>query len=220
MDWSGPPAAEVPRWLRRLMIGCALVLGAAVPLLTHGIGPLFASQASEAALRPAMVRESGRVTFAPDARPRTRFPDGATRPIDSLLDVPQRLAYGDFAWRDAGVPAGKTWVRIDVDRQILSVFRGAHEIGTAVILYGADAKPTPRGTFPVLARLKDHRSSIYAAPMPYTLRLTGDGVAIHGSNVREGAATHGCIGIPSAFAAKLFDVVRVGDPVMILSSKS
>ena len=50
--------------------------------------------------------------------------------------------------------------------------------------------------------------------------LTGDGVAIHGSNVREGAATHGCIGIPSAFAAKLFDVVRVGDPVMILPSKS
>ena len=84
------------------------------------------------------------------------------------------------------------------------------------MLYGADAKPTPIGTFPIIARLKDHRSSAYDAPMPYTLRLTPDGVAIHGSNVRWGAATHGCIGVPTDFAAKLFDQVAAGTPVTIV----
>ena len=54
-----------------------------------------------------------------------------------------------------------------------------HEIGTAVILYGADSVPTPTGKFPVIAKLKDHRSATYDAPMPYTLRLTADGVSIH-----------------------------------------
>ena len=52
--------------------------------------------------------------------------------------------------------------------------------------------------------------------MPYMLRLTKDGVAIHGSNVREGWATHGCIGVPLDFARKLFSVARKGDLVVIL----
>jgi lipoprotein-anchoring transpeptidase ErfK/SrfK len=53
--------------------------------------------------------------------------------------------------------------------------------------------------------------------MPYTLRLTGDGVSIHGSNVRRGFATHGCIGIPKAFAAKVFAAVKTGDEVLIVA---
>ena len=55
--------------------------------------------------------------------------------------------------------------------------------------------------------------------MPYTLRLTADGVAIHGSDVRWGAATHGCIGVPVEFAAKLFDEVAKGDHVVIVSDR-
>lgn len=137
-------------------------------------------------------------------------------PIRTLLRVPGSMRYGQSLWDDKGVAPGKAWVRIDLDAQILSVFRGGHEIGTAVILHGADNKPTPTGRFPVLARLKDHRSSIYDAPMPYTLRLTGDGVAIHGSDVRQGLATNGCIGIPEGFAARLFDAMKVGGEVVIV----
>ena len=122
------------------------------------------------------------------------------RDIKSLLNVHKRMEYGDFVWNDRNVPAGPVWVRVDLDRQLISVFRDGHEIGTAVILYGADEKETPAGVFPVLAKIKDHESSIYDAKMPYTLRLTDDGVAIHASSVRWGAATHGCIGVPPAFA--------------------
>ena len=77
------------------------------------------------------------------------------------------------------------------------------------------AYPTPRGRFPILAKLKDHRSSLYDAEMPYTLRLTSDGVSIHGSNVRRGAATHGCIGVPKDFAARIFQSVQPGDLVFV-----
>src|SRR2546423_1607951 len=90
---------------------------------------------------------------------------------------------------------------------------------TAAILYGGDGVPTPTGKFPILAKLKEHRSATYDAPMPYTLRLTPDGVSIHGSNVRWGFANHGCVGVPEAFAAKLFDSVRTGDEVLIVSGK-
>lgn len=140
------------------------------------------------------------------------------RPIKSLLNVPSRLNYGDFVWNDRGVPSGPVWVRIDLKSQILSVFRSGHEIGTAVVLYGTDGLRTPTGKFPIRAKLRNHRSATYDnAPMPYALRLTDDGVAIHGSNVRWGLATHGCVGVPTAFAAKLFDAVSVGDDVLIVS---
>jgi hypothetical protein len=142
------------------------------------------------------------------------------RDIRSILDVRRRMHYGDFIWNDRNVPKGQVWVRVDLKSQLISVFRAGHEIGTAVILYGADEKETPNGVFPVLAKIKDHKSVTYdGAPMPYTLRLTQDGVAIHGSDVRWGRATHGCVGVPVEFAQKLFGQVATGDQVLIVSEK-
>ena len=128
------------------------------------------------------------------------------------------MRFGDFAWDDRGVPAGPTWMRVDLKAQLISVFRGPHEIGTAVIVYGGDNKETPAGKLHILAKAKTHRSSLYEAEMPYTLRLTDDGVSIHGSTVRWGAATHGCVGVPLAFAEKLFVATKVGDEVDIVAS--
>lgn len=156
-------------------------------------------------------------TAVPAASTREALAQGLIlRPVNTILAVPGRMQYGDYRWDDRAVPKGSTWVRVDLKSQIISVFRGGQEIGTAVILYGADGLPTPTGKFPVLAKLKDHWSQTYDAPMPYTLRLTADGVSIHGSNVRWGYATHGCVGVPAAFAAKLFDAVSVGDEVLIV----
>ena len=112
------------------------------------------------------------------------------RPVKSLLKVDKPLHFGEFTWNDTGIPSGPVWIRIDPRAQLLSVFRDGHEIGTTVIVYGGDNKETPTGTFHILARDKDHRSSLYDAAMPYTLQLTNDGVSIHGSTVRWGAATH------------------------------
>lgn len=140
------------------------------------------------------------------------------RPVKSLLAVRAPLKFGDYAWNDRDVPAGPTWVRVDLHSQLISVFRGGHEIGTAVIVYGGANKQTPAGTLHVLGKARDHRSSLYDAPMPYTLRLTDDGVSIHGSSVRWGAATHGCIGVPLPFAERLFDAASVGDEVTVVGT--
>jgi lipoprotein-anchoring transpeptidase ErfK/SrfK len=171
--------------------------------------------AARAAAIPAQSRD--RIQLAPESVRQAYAKGLIDQPIKTILNVPARMQYGDFRWDDRGVPNGPTWIRVDLKSQVLSVFRSEHEIGTAVILYGADSVPTPTGKFPILAKLKDHRSATYDAPMPYTLRLTADGVSIHASNVRWGFATHGCIGVPEAFAAKLFSAASVGDHVLIIS---
>lgn len=160
----------------------------------------------------------GRISYPPGHLPVLELPDGERRQIRSLLDIGRPMQFGEFVWNDAGVPVGPVWIRVDLGLQVLSVFRAGHEIGSAVILYGADVKPTPPGVYPILERARHHRSSLYDAPMPYMLRLTADGVAIHASNVRVASATHGCIGVPSEFARRLFDQARRGDRVAIIGT--
>ncbi|PVE55917.1 hypothetical protein DC429_11375 [Arthrobacter sp. TPD3018] len=140
--------------------------------------------------------------------------------VKRILDIGP-IKFGDYAWDTKGVPDGPLIITVDLAAQTLSVFRDGYEIGAAAILYGADEKPTPLGTFPILMKDATHVSRTYDnAPMPYTLRLTGDGVAIHGSKVEWGYATHGCIGVPVAFAKLLFAQAKVGDHVIITRGKT
>lgn len=140
--------------------------------------------------------------------------------VKSVLPVPQPFRHGDYVWDESRAPAaGRVIITVDLKAQTLSAFRAGHEIGAAVILYGANDKPSPVGAFPITQKDADHVSNLYDAPMPYMLRLTNDGVAIHGSDVKWGEATHGCIGVPTAFARKLFGAVKLGDLVIITNGK-
>lgn len=130
------------------------------------------------------------------------------------------MEHGDYAWNEEGVPPGKLTVWVDVSRQTVSVFRAGHEIGTAVILYGAPTHETPLGKFAVLRKAASYTSRSYGAPMPHSLFLTEDGVALHGSDVKPRHATHGCIGLPEPFAEKLFAQINVGNDVLIVRSRA
>ena len=135
--------------------------------------------------------------------------------IKSVLQPDAPMGAGDYVWNSDGVPPGPILIAIDLGAQRLYAYRGGVEIGRSSILYGADDKPTPLGTFPILQKKRHHVSNLYGAPMPYMMRLTMDGVAIHASEVEDGSATHGCIGVPDEFAALLFAEAKVGDRVMI-----
>ncbi|HJT43743.1 MAG TPA: L,D-transpeptidase family protein [Rhizomicrobium sp.] len=163
--------------------------------------------------------EGVRIWYPAGSYPQLVLPDGRREVVRSMLNVAHPMRFGNFVWDAERIPKGPVWVRVDLTRQLLSVFRAGHEIGSAVILYGTSRKSTPTGHFTVLAKHKDYYSRSYEAPMPYMLRLTSDGVAIHGSNVRRGWATHGCVGVPLDFARLLFAVAKKGDAVIILAAE-
>lgn len=176
-------------------------------------------QMSARPFKPLPAGAEGRIFLNTAQMAEARSAGTVARPVRSLLAITAPMAFGDYVWNEKGVAPGSTWIRVDLRSQIISVFRGSDEIGTAVIVYGGDNKKTPSGALHILAKARNHRSSLYDASMPYTLRLTGDGVSIHGSSVRWGAATHGCIGVPLPFAERLFAAVRIGDEVDITPPK-
>ncbi|MFM6930775.1 MAG: L,D-transpeptidase family protein [Novosphingobium sp.] len=140
--------------------------------------------------------------------------------IKRVLPITGPIKYGEWHWDGAGVPDGPLVMTVDLEARVLSVFRGGYEIAATAVLLGTSEKPTPLGVFPINWKSADHHSRTYDnAPMPFTMNLTVDGVSIHGTKVENGYASHGCIGVPTPFAQKLFALAKVGDKVYITRGK-
>lgn len=157
---------------------------------------------------------------APAPAPSQVAPVDANFVIKRILPISGPIKYGEWHWNDKDVPDGPLVITVDLDARVLSIFKGGYEIGASAVLLGTSEKPTPLGVFPVKWKKKDHYSSIYdGAPMPYTMNLTEDGIAIHGTKVEKGYASHGCIGLPDPFVAKIFAIAPVGTKVYITRGK-
>jgi hypothetical protein len=186
-----------------------------------------ASPARDAPHLPDPVRPASQAAPSPRAaKMSTPSRVAAAKPVVEgpfvvrrILQIDKPLNHGDWYWDDNNVPAGPVVITVDLQAETLSVFRGGYEIGTAVVNYGTEAYRTPLGTFPITQKDADHESSIYDAKMPYMLRLTNDGVSIHGAEINNRHATHGCVGVPTPFARKLFHVVKLGDRVIVTRGK-
>lgn len=142
--------------------------------------------------------------------------------IKSILPIEGAIRYGDWYWDESAAPrSGTLVITVDLEARVISAFRDGHEIGAAAALLGTRKHPTPTGTFPILTKERHNVSEKYGnAPMPFTLRLTWGGIAIHGSPVMNGYASHGCIGVPDEFAAKLFAAASRGDKVIITRGRT
>ncbi|MBB3359474.1 MULTISPECIES: L,D-transpeptidase family protein [unclassified Novosphingobium] len=139
--------------------------------------------------------------------------------VKSVLKIDGPIRFGQFYWDESQSQAGPVVITVDLTARVLSVFRDGHEIGATAILKGYGDKPTPLGVFPITQKDATHVSNLYDAPMPWMLRLTNDGVSIHGSKVEKGYATNGCVGVPDEFAKRLFKVASLGDKVIITDGK-
>jgi hypothetical protein len=109
---------------------------------------------------------------------------------------------------------------------------------------GRRSHPTPAGNFTIRGKEKNYSSNLYGkiydaqnalvvadadvrtdrvpeggrfqgAIMPYWMRLTDTGVGLHVGYVPGRPASHGCIRLKRDAATKIFDVVKIGTPVVI-----
>lgn len=200
IKWVGGATAAVLLGLT----GAALASGALTPIGDQT--PRLAQAIPVDAQRIALPKP----TPAPAARN-----DAFT--VKRVLPIDGPIKYGEWHWDDSNVPEGPVVITVDLDARVLSVFRGGYEIGAAAVLLGTKEYPTPLGTFPILTKQRYNKSEKYDnAPMPWSMFLTRDGVAIHGgSQVQNGYASHGCIAGPDEFVSRIFAVAKPGDKVVI-----
>ncbi|MDA4109710.1 L,D-transpeptidase [Mycolicibacterium holsaticum] len=106
------------------------------------------------------------------------------------------------------------------------------EPGVFPATMGRDKYPTPVGTFPVLAKEREvvmDSSSVgipvtaddgYHLTVDHAIRLTRRGIFVHSApwavnSMGYENTSHGCIGLSPEDAEWYFDVVKVGDPVIV-----
>lgn len=216
------------KWIGGLSAAAALVIATAVVAgvaMDAGSAPqLTAADVLEFDKGPSLVEAGPDPVVKPasaDAAPKPSIDPNQPFVIKRVLDIDGPIKYGEWYWDEEGVPAGPLVMTVDLDARVMSVFRGGYEIGATAVLLGTDEYPTPLGRFPILTKERHNVSEKYDnAPMPWTLRLTWSGIAIHGgSQVQNGYASHGCIGTPDAFVSKLYETAKKGDVVIITNGK-
>ena len=125
------------------------------------------------------------------------------------------LKPGQYLWAKGKV-SGPTRVVVSLSDQMAYVYRGDQLAGVTTLSSGTDKHPTPTGIFPIQEKRTMYRSKKYDnAPMPHMQRLDQYGIALHAGHNPGRPASHGCIRLPSAFAARLYTMTQVGTPVLI-----
>jgi len=110
---------------------------------------------------------------------------------------------------------------VSIKSQQVTFYDAGGWILRAPVSTGTTGRETPAGVFAVLEKNKEHHSSLYDdASMPNMLRITWNGIALHGGPLPGYAASHGCIRMPFDFAAKVFDKAPMGMRVIISPTDS
>jgi hypothetical protein len=134
--------------------------------------------------------------------------DGRPKPAVHAPAAPQRAAEEPLQ------------IVISIGSQRLFVYDKIGLLESSTISTGVGGYPTPPGIFSVLDKEWRHYSNIYGgAAMPFMQRLTMSGVALHSGMVTGRPASHGCIRLPHAFAAKLYKLTKLGTRVVIVANE-
>ena len=105
---------------------------------------------------------------------------------------------------------------VSLQNQRITVYDANGLILRAPVSSGQKGRETPAGIFSVIQKEADHYSNIYDdAYMPNMQRITWSGIALHGGQLPGYPASHGCVRMPFDFAARLFDVTRLGLRVIV-----
>ena len=164
---------------------------------------------------------------------------GAAPQAPPSLGVGEQVSY----WDDDG-SQGAPHIVVDLKRQVAQFYRGSRVIGVAAIASGKEGRNTPPGQYKIMEKDPTHKSSKYgwiedadhkvvnedatptthvppgcryvAAPMPWFMRLRGDGVGMHEGYLPGYPASHGCIRMDRGVVKKFYDNTYVGMPVEVV----
>ncbi|PTY01132.1 hypothetical protein DB346_13980 [Verrucomicrobia bacterium LW23] len=201
------------------------------------------------AIVASLAMLSGCSTLPIDEEPyggysRTRViqtPDGEWRrvPMREDLEAPERRWW----WEGDGV-AGSPRIVISISEQRARFYKGGKLVGETEVSTGREGYGTRPGSYSVIQKSPNHRSSIYGsyvdgagntvvgdvtrgrtpqpagtsylgASMPFFLRFYG-GVGMHAGYLPGYPASHGCVRLPYGAARVFYANAPYGTPVQVV----
>lgn len=154
-----------------------------------------------------------------------------------------REVVSDGYWDKPSGLTGPHLIVVDTELQQAKYYIGGQQVGISAISSGKAGHGTPRGTFTILSKDENHRSSTYGSvvdaagnvlvqdytkgqPMPpggrykgaemnFGLQITNTGIWMHEGIVTSAPESHGCIRLPRKMAKIFFDNTPVGTQIII-----
>lgn len=153
-------------------------------------------------------------TVAPPPPTTTPPPATTTRPAPTHTTTPPPPTTTAPA-RAAGVPCSAAAdACVSLSRQQAWLLRdGSVVYGPVPVATGRSGWRTPAGTFHVEWKARHWVSTVFHAPMPYSVFFY-EGDAFHEGSVYE--RSHGCVHLEPSAAATFFDTLQVGDEVQVV----
>ena len=160
----------------------------------------------------------------------------------TLKATPDQVVNHGF-WDKPAHITGQHCIIIDTQLQQASYYVGNELVGRSTISSGKAGHGTPQGTFKILSKDIDHKSSTYGsivdaagntmiadytagqpipaggkykgADMNFGMQITNTGIWMHEGFVTSAPESHGCIRLPGDMAKIFFDNTPVGTKVVI-----
>ena len=165
----------------------------------------------------------------------------------SKQEVPENPLSSRAWWRGDGV-VGQPKIVINLSTQRVQYYKGKELVGVSPISSGRESHGTVTGSYRILDKDIDHRSSLFGAyvdkagnvvqgdvdtrtdrappgttymgaNMRYFMRIVG-GIGMHEGYLPGYPASHGCIRLPTKMAVIFFKETPEGTPVEIIGESS
>jgi lipoprotein-anchoring transpeptidase ErfK/SrfK len=174
------------------------------PYLDPNLGP-------NPILRPSpVVRPGPRPDLKPDLKPALKSNPKPDPKLESKPEPPK-----DFG----AIPKGPLQIVVSIADQQVTLYSNGTRVAQGPVSTGVQGRPTPTGVFSIIQKDRFHHSNLYSnAPMPFMERITWSGVALHEGPLPGYPASHGCIRMTHDFAARLWQVARLGVRVIVARS--
>lgn len=150
------------------------------------------------------------------------------------LNVPREMAYlpeaimsGTQVVRQPEMSVGNTYVEVDICKQHLYYYENLElRLDSDIVTGNVSARHnTPTGVYYLRARQTNQvlTGKNYASHVDYWMPIIGNSIGLHdatwrskfGGAIYKTSGSHGCINMPHAKAAELYNMIKVGTPVIV-----
>ena len=121
------------------------------------------------------------------------------------------VIFAMLATGSAPADAASLVARVNLSQQRMEVYLNGHRQHVWPVSTGRDGWHTPPGNYQPFALKQQYYSTKWKMNLPYLIWISGDGIAIHGTELSGKLgrrASHGCIRLSIPNAAKFYSLVE------------